>query len=317
MSPSRREYPRKARGREVLKANTFSMKFLVLGGNSLVGKELQAVLTKRNHPYIATYRNNNAEGKLICDILKYDDLKNAFEQAKPDVVINATNLAGGVDFCEHNPEMAKAFHCQANKDMTDLAKEYGARFVLISTDYVFDGSKPPYKEEDSVNPLNIYGHQKLCAENYVLETLGDKGLVTRTTNVYGWDPDTKTPNFLIGIYPKLKAGESVNAPSFLWGNPTLATDLATAIIDLVEANANGIFHVVGPDFIDRYTWSKRFAEVMGFNPELINEVANPPAVIVPRPFKSHLNIDKLRAAVSTHMRGVEEGLQAFKAASMA
>lgn len=292
------------------------MKFLIFGGNGLVGKELQTILTKHGHSVLATYRNNNADGQIICDILKYDDLKRAFEQAKPDVVINSTNLAGGVDFCENNPELAKAFHCQANKDMADLAKEYGARMVLISTDYVFDGTKPPYSEGDATNPLNVYGKEKLCAENYILETLGDKGLVARTTNVYGWDPHTKTPNFLIGIYPKLKAGESVNAPSFLWGNPTLAEDLAAAIVALCEKESHGIYHVVGPDYIDRFTWAKRYAEVLGFNSGLINEVPNPPAVLVPRPFKSHLSIDKLTSAVPTKMRGVEEGLLAFKAASL-
>jgi dTDP-4-dehydrorhamnose reductase len=292
------------------------MKFLIFGGNGLVGKELQTVLKQRGHDCVATYRNNNADGQIICDILKYDDLKRAFEQAKPDVVINSTNLAGGVDFCENNPELAKAFHCQANKDMANLAKEYGARMVLISTDYVFDGTKPPYSEGDATNPLNVYGKEKLCAENYILETLGDKGLVARTTNVYGWDPHTKTPNFLIGIYPKLKAGESVNAPSFLLGNTTLAEDLAAAIVDLCEADASGIYHVVGPDYIDRFSWAKRYAEVMGFNPAQITEVPSPPAVLVPRPFKSHLSINKLNAKVSTKMRGVEEGLQAFKEASL-
>lgn len=292
------------------------MKFLIIGGNGLVGKELQTVLKQRNYPYLATYRNNNAEGQIICDILKYDDLKAAFEQAKPDVVINATNLAGGVDFCENNPELAKAFHCQANMDMANLVKKYGARFVLVSTDYVFDGENPPYKEGDATNPLNVYGKEKLCAENYILETLGDKGLVARTTNVYGWDPETKTPNFLIGIYPKLKAGESVNAPSFLWGNPTLAEDLATAIVDLCEVNASGLYHVVGSDYVDRFSWAKRYAEVMGFSASQINEVPNPPQGIVPRPFKSNLSIDKLKATVNTRMRGMEEGLQAFKEASL-
>jgi dTDP-4-dehydrorhamnose reductase len=292
------------------------MKFLVFGGNSLVGKELQAAISLNGHTCIATYRNNNAEGKITCDILNYDDLKSAFEQAKPDMVINSTNLAGGVDFCENNPELAKAFHCQANKDMANLAKEYGASMVLISTDYVFDGTKPPYNEGDVTNPLNVYGREKLCAENYILETLGDKGLVARTTNVYGWDPHTKTPNFLMGIYPKLKAGESVNAPSFLYGNPTLAEDLAAAIIALCEVEAHGIYHVVGPDYIDRFTWAKRYAEVLGFDAGLINEVANPPEILVPRPLKSHLSISKLNATVQTKMRGVEEGLQVFKKASL-
>lgn len=291
------------------------MKFLVFGGNSLVGKELQTALKHRGHSYVATYRSSNADGQLVCDILNPADLKNAFEQAKPDVVINSTNLAGGVDYCENNPDKATAFHYEANKQMADLAKQYGAKLVMISTDYVFDGTQPPYSEDDATNPLNVYGHQKLNAENYILNTLGDNALITRTTNVYGWDPLTKTPNFLMGIYPKLKAGEAVNAPSFLYGNPTLAADLAMAIVELCELNAHGIYHIVGPEYINRYAWAKRYAEVLGFDAGLITEVPNPPAVIVPRPFKSHLSIAKLQSAIKHPMRGVEEGLQAFKTAS--
>lgn len=292
------------------------MKFLVLGGNGLVGKELQSILTQKGYPFVATYRNNNTEGKVVADITNAEQLAQVFNDVKPTVVINAVNLAGGVDYCENNPDIAHQHHFLANKNIADLALQHNAKFVMISTDYVFDGTKPPYSEDDEPNPLNVYGKEKLAAERYMLDTVSNS-LVCRTTNVFGWDPNTKTPNYLIGIYPKLQAGERVNAPSFLQGNPTYANDLAGAIVALVEKEATGIYNVVGPECINRYQWATRFCEIMGLDATLLNNIEAPPANMVPRPLQSNLKIDKLLAATHYPMKGVEEGLQAFKAAALA
>ncbi len=86
---------------------------------------------------------------------------------------------------------AKVF--EANKTMSQLSHESCIPFVLISTDYVFDGTKAPYSEEDEKNPLNEYGYHKLKAENCIKENTS-KYIIARKTNVFGWDPITRTPN---------------------------------------------------------------------------------------------------------------------------
>ena len=105
------------------------MKFLIFGGNGLVGKSLQALLKSKGEEFFATYRSNGSDNKLICDISKLNDLEAAFQTSQPDIVINATNLAGGVNKCEFESELAYNFHFTSNKHMADLANKYNVRSV--------------------------------------------------------------------------------------------------------------------------------------------------------------------------------------------
>ena len=286
------------------------MKFLIFGGNGLVGKSLQALLKSKGEEYFATYRSNGSDNKLICDISKLNDLEAAFQTSQPDIVINATNLAGGVNKCEFESELAYNFHFTSNKHMADLANKYNAKFIMISTDYVFDGETPPYSEEDQTNPLNKYGEYKLEAENYMINNSKDY-IIARTTNVFGWDPLTKTPNYLMQLYFNLSEGKESNAPSFLSGNPTYVDDLTKAIVDLSMKNETGIFHVVGCSNINRYDWAVQFCELFNFNKELLNDIKTAPEGIVPRPLESNLSYNKLESVLGYKLSSVEDGLKQF------
>lgn len=287
------------------------MKYLIFGGDGLIGSNLRKITAKHGHQVFATSVNEvSFEKALYCNILHLNDLETVFEKTKPDIVINATNLAGGVDFCEKNPELSDQFHYEANVNIGNLCLKYNSKYVIISTDYVFDGSKPPYSEDDEVNPLNVYGKSKLKAEQWLLNNLPDS-LVVRTTNVFGWDPTTKTPNFLMGLYFRLTDNQQVKVPDYLWGNPTHAADLSSAIVELCENNHSGIFHVVGTSFIDRYEWSMMFCSIMELDSSLIIKSDSQPQFMVPRPLKSNLSITKFRSHCKTKLHNVEEGLKMF------
>jgi len=288
------------------------MHYLILGGNGLVGKSLRNELSKTNHSVFATSRDATAfPGAIALDITNKTELQKVFSIVKPNVVINATNLAGGVDFCENNPDKTKEFHFEANKNIGELCLQYHSRMVLISTDYVFDGTQAPYAEADVVCPLNVYGKEKLAAENWIRANLQDY-CIARTTNVFGWDPLTKTPNFLMSLYFKLSKGEKANAPSFLWGNPTHVSQLSKTILELCEKEKNGIYHVVGSSYISRYEWAKLFCEKLNLDSSLLIEQTEPPANIAPRPFKSNLRIEKIKMECSTPAVDVVEGLELFR-----
>ena len=287
------------------------MKFLIFGGNGLVGKSLQTLLKSKGEEYFATYRSNGSENEIICDISKLNDLEAAFKKSQPDIVINATNLAGGVNKCEFESKLAYDFHFTSNKNMVDLANKYNAKFIMISTDYVFNGETPPYSEEDQTNPLNKYGEYKLEAENYMVNNSKDY-IIARTTNVFGWDPLTKTPNYLMQLYFNLSEGKESNAPSFLSGNPTYVDDLSKAIVDLSMKNETGIFHVVGSSNINRYDWAVQFCNLFDFNKELLNDIKTAPKGIVPRPLESNLNSAKLEKVLGYKLSSVQEGLARFK-----
>jgi dTDP-4-dehydrorhamnose reductase len=239
-----------------------------------------------------------------------NNLKEIFEKVKPEYVINCANLAGGVDYCESHPDLARKFHLEANISIGKLCQRYNARMVLISTDYVFDGRNAPYKEDDKPNPLNIYGRVKLEAEKWLVNKVA-RYTVVRTTNVFGWDPETQTPNYMMNLYRTIKARKQFRAPSYLWGNPTHVDDLAAAILELCSLEMNGIFHVVGSSFINRYQWAIEACQVAGWDASLVVAAESIPDDMVPRPLKSNLDTGKFRSLCRTVLRDVEGGVRAF------
>lgn len=283
--------------------------YLVLGANGLVGRSVRRQLDGK-YEWYGTYNKRDEPGLIKVNITSNHDLKKVFEMTKPDCIINCANLAGGVNFCERNPDLAKKFHLEANISIGELCEKYSSRFTFISTDYVFDGKNPPYKEDDEPNPLNFYGKLKLESEKWIMNHVS-KHLIVRTTNVFGWDPKTVTPNYMMSLHRAVKENKEFNAPSFLWGNPTYADDLAAAIIELCEKKMGGIFHVVGSSFINRYDWALKACGIAGWDKSLIKEIKNIPKNMVPRPLESNLSTDKFRSLCRTELSDVDKGLELF------
>ncbi len=287
-------------------------KCLVIGANGLVGRCLGKMLYREGIPWIGTYFKRRENDLVKLDITDSNAVFKVIDEYKPDVVFHCPNLAGGVNYCQENPEMATKFHFDATKTIGNICDKSGARMVFISTDYVFDGKRGPYMEDDQPSPLNLYGELKLHSEEWLLENI-QKTTIVRTTNVFGWDPTTVTPNFLMGLYFNLQKKQIVNVPSFLWGNPTYASDLAAALLELAQKELNGIFHVVGPDFVDRYTWAIQASQLMDKDSSLIKEDKIPPQKLkAPRPLKSNLSTVKFRDACDTVLHALRDSLKLFK-----
>jgi len=284
-------------------------KYLVFGANGLIGRAVGKQLEGK-YDWFGTYYKRKESGLIKLDITSVDNLKEIFDEIKPSCVINCTNLAGGVDFCESHPSLAEKFHLEANIAIGELCEKYDARMVLISTDYVFDGENAPYKEDDEPNPLNTYGRLKLEAEKLLINNVA-KHTIVRTTNVFGWDPKTATPNYMMSLYRTIKDNKEFRAPSFLWGNPTYIGDLASAIVELCSIEMNGVFHVVGSSFINRYDWARKACRIAGWDESLVIEMNNIPDNMVPRPLKSNLDTRKFRNLCKTELSDVDKGIKSF------
>jgi dTDP-4-dehydrorhamnose reductase len=286
------------------------MKVLILGANGLIGQQFVRVCQEKDINYVGTRYSRDVPGLLPFNLLDFNTLPKLLGQVSPSVVINSTGLAGGVNFCEATPEIGRKYHVDSTCIMVDWCKASKATYVYISTDYVFDGKNPPYREDDETNPLNLYGKLKLEGENYIRENLVNY-VIARTTNVFGWDPETKTPNFLMNLIETLKDKDTVEVPGFLYGNPTLAGDLARSIMDLIYSHSFGLYHIVGPGYINRYQWAKRLVEMAGLVGKSIKKLEQPPQNMVPRPLLSHLDTSKFRNASSIKLHGINEGLAIF------
>ena len=281
--------------------------WLVIGANGLAGARIGGLLGARGRPWAGTFHQRPGAGLRPLDVTDAAGVAGIFQELDPGVVFHAANLAGGVDFCEANATAATAFHLEATRTIARHCAERGATLVFLTTDYVFDGTRGPYREEDAKHPLNHYGRLKLAAEEWIQGNV-PRHVIVRTMNVFGWDPATATPNFLMGLYRAHQERKPMKVPSFLWGNPTFAGDLAEALVELVETGGTGVFHVVGSSHVNRLDWAKRACEVLGLDAALLREVETPSSTMVPRPLRSRLSTEKFTRSHSTPLRDLEAGL---------
>jgi len=285
------------------------MTYMILGANGLIGGQFVKLCEAKGLDYVGTRYSRAGGDFLEVNFQEPGKLKALLNKVSPSVVVNCVNLAGGVNFCEENPVLARTLHVDSVKVLVDWCARNEADFVFFSTDYVFDGKNPPYREGDKTGPLNLYGKLKLESELYIKEH-ADGYVIARTTNVFGWDPDTPTPNFLMYLYQTLREGKPFKVPSFLYGNPTYVGDLVSAVHELLDRGSYGLYHIVGSGYINRYEWALKFCEMAGLDKGKIVEVKEPPASMVPqRPLLSHLNTERVSKVIKTKLHGVDEGLQ--------
>ena len=156
-----------------------------------------------------------------------------------DLLINAAALTN-VDYCENHLAEAMRANAEAPRLMADICRQRGARFVHLSTDYVFDGQKhEPYTEEDEPNPISVYGQSKHEGEKQVL-AVNPAALVLRVSWVFG--PDR--PSFVDAILEKARHQEEVSAVADKFSTPTYTRDIAALLRPLLEGEMPaGILHL--------------------------------------------------------------------------
>jgi dTDP-4-dehydrorhamnose reductase len=287
------------------------MRILVIGGTGLVGNALVRAWAARGAAVAAaTYHCHPSPDFRQLDMQDEAAVRAALAETKPDIVaVPAANPH--VDYCELHPEETRRVNVAGTLNVARAAADAGSRMIFFSSDYVFDGQKGVYKEEDEVCPINEYGRQKAEAEAGVMAA-GPKNLVVRTSGAYGWQWEPK--NFVLQIKAKLSAGERMRMAGDLEYNPTAAENLAQVVVELARIEASGIFHVVGSTRLSRYAFAVKAASQFGLDPALLEAVPNASfSSPTPRPKSSSLLTDKVRAAVKTPLWGVDEGLARMKA----
>ncbi len=173
------------------------------------------------------------------DLADLEKLRATLETRAFDVVLNAAALTN-VDYCEDHREEAMRLNAEAPRLMAEICRAKGARFIHISTDYVFDGEKrSPYLEEDAAEPISVYGESKRLGEIAVIET-NERALVARVSWVFG--PDR--PSFVDAILKKARTEENVAAVADKFSTPTYTLDLADLLRPLLaRETAAGLLHL--------------------------------------------------------------------------
>ncbi len=177
-------------------------------------------------------------GSADADIRVPEQVAAALAKARPEWVV-LTAAYTDVDGCEINPGLASAVNTHGAVNVAKAAADVGAKFLFVSTDYVFDGrNTSPYETDHLRNPINVYGRTKAEAEEKLIGILPDCSIV-RTSWLFGpWGkcfPDT--------ILKLASSRAEIDVVNDQRGCPTFTFDLAEAIIKLCRSNASGIMHV--------------------------------------------------------------------------
>jgi dTDP-4-dehydrorhamnose reductase len=212
------------------------------------------------------------------------------------------------DDCELDQWEAYRTNTEATVTLLVNAEENKSFFVFISTDFIFDGERGMYREQDQPQPVNFYGKTKLEAEEAVREYQYQWAIV-RTVLVYG-KPQAGRENILTIVKKKLEKGESYNVVDDQVRTPTFVGDLAAGIISVIEKKARGIFHLSGEEVLTPYQMAIRAADYLKLNSSLINKVTaanfSQPAK---RPAKTGFIIDKAKRQLSYEPISFDEGLK--------
>ncbi len=284
----------------------------MIGGSGLVGAKVAA---KAHGAYkvIATHRGSAPALRGVTFVgLRKEDVdagRALIRKTKPVAVVDTAGLHN-VDKCEADRELAWNVNAGATGSLAHTANDVGARYLFISTDFVFDGAKGGYREDDLARPVNRYGETKLAGERATLAANPDN-LLVRPSLVYGWN-DTRM-NFATRMLTSLRDGTAVNVVTDHIGSPTWADSLAEAIIKLLGAAQGGIYHLAGPDALSRYDFSIRLATAFGLSTALIKPVRSTDEPMkAPRPPNSSLTNTRGRRIHVTTV-GVDDGIAGMKA----
>lgn len=260
---------------------------------------------------IGTYQRRPAEeATLKLDVQDRDAVFACMRDVRPDVMFLAVNTAGGVDYCEENPDAARSLNVLGTRNVATAAAECGAKLVYYSTDYVFDGEAGPYAEEDEPSPVSVYGQTKLDAEEIVREVTLNH-VILRTTAVFGWDRTSK--NFAMQIWEALQAGRTMKVANDQWCNPTLADYLAEASVRIVQTEAIGVINVVGQDRVTRAGLAIALAKTMALDPKLIQPVPTfELGQAASRPLQGGLKTEKLHDLLGTRPLNLNESLKRLR-----
>lgn len=238
-----------------------AQKVVVFGARGQLGAELMRVLRERGYQVTGFDRSE-------VDISDSEQVEQAFARENPAIVVNAAAY-NQVDVAEKEAASAMAANGLAVRNMAMCARQYDARLVHFSTDYVFDGTAGrPYTEEDTTHPLGAYAVSKLAGELYAQAYL-DRPLIIRTSGVFGpHGLKTARGNFIELMLRLAGNHQPIRVVDDHVASPTYAPVLAARSGDMIDRGFSGIFHAGGGQAISWFDYASIIFRLAGVHPEL-------------------------------------------------
>ena len=296
------------------------MRILIIGASGFIGRYLSRRLgATPGHEVFCTFRSRPpGEGRNHWFQVELTDpvrVEKLFGAIQPEMVVHLAALAD-VGTAEREPERAQAINVAATAEIVRHCDWYGARLFFVSTEYVFDGSRGPYREDEPPHPTTQYGRTKLAAELEVAR-LGSRASVLRTSIVYGW-PEPGQRNFVPWLIGRLRGGQTYAGGADVMRSPIYVEQLVEGIVELVEgahtgalhsgAYYSGVHHVAGSDWVSMYDFARAVADAFSLNRDFVVPNAEP----TPNPDRLGLDSARTLDRLGLDPFGLAEGLAAMR-----
>ena len=302
-------------------------KILITGSNGLLGQKIIYLLLKRKDvEIIATSKGENRiiekNGYIYetLDITDKSQVEKIILKHNPDVIINTAAMTN-VDACESAKEECWKLNVTAVKNFIELI-EYAkisadensktiqnCHFIHLSTDFVFDREKRPYKETDEPNPLSFYAKSKYESERILLQSK-IKWTIIRTIIVYGVVDNMSRSNIVLWAKDSLEKHKQINVVDDQFRAPTLAEDLAEGCISVAMKNTIGIYHVSGKDIMSILELVHSVADFFMLDKSLIKPIKSDTLnQAAKRPPRTGFILTKAMNELGYNPHSFEEGLR--------
>ncbi|RLM42588.1 dTDP-4-dehydrorhamnose reductase [Haloarcula sp. Atlit-47R] len=250
------------------------MHLLVLGANGLLGSNAVQAGLEKGWTVSGTYHSTAPDFDIPLfelDIIDSSTTSEIIEAVDPDWVVNCAAMTD-VDGCEEHPDRAHDVNAQAPGEIAAYCNQAECEFLHVSTDYVFDGkSTASYSENDSVNPVQVYGQSKLDGERAVQEVMPE-ALVTRLSFVYGVHRGTdELAGFPKWVRDQLVADNEVPLFTDQHITPSRAGHTASTLLELIEAGASGTYNVACRSCVSPYEFGAAICDRMGAAKSLLED----------------------------------------------
>lgn len=273
-------------------------KILITGSNGLLGQKLVHYFQKHNIEFLATAKTENklsfCEEKnfTVLDVENRVQMSEVIHTFNPTHIINTAAMTN-VDACED--QGTKCFNVNA-KGVANILEEIegtNIHLIQISTDFIFDGKKKLYTEEDTPNPLSNYGKSKWSGEEVIFESGHYNFTILRTSIVYGIGERLNKGNIFSWAMNELRAGKDLNIVNDQFRTPTFVDDLVQACVKVIELNEFGVYNIAGGELMSMHDYIVLVANYLGVDSNKVkatsSEKLNQKAQ---RPLSSGLDIDK-------------------------
>ena len=236
-------------------------KLLVTGASGFLGWNL-CQLAKPEWDVYGTYFSHPGEipgvTMIKVDLRDFQGIKRIFHEIQPAAVIH-TAAQSSPNFCQSHPKESHLINVTTSCNIAGLSADYSIPCVFTSTDLVFNGLNPPYRETDPVCPVNYYGEQKVMAEEGMLERY-PMTAVCRMPLMFGVAPPPAT-SFMQPFIQALREGQELSLFTDEFRTPVSGKTAAAGLLLALE-KVNGLIHLGGKERVSRYDFGRALVEVL-------------------------------------------------------